>query len=381
MPAAAIDEYIALVAISIEGLSAAAKKVLSEGAPLPMKMLGAKGVVPGAQPPDLITVIVGLSQSDDPKVAEAARATLKSPPPPLLKGALDAQLQRDVVAALAEVQGLDPTLMPKLLGQEAMDEEILAALSRRCDESGGEIIATNEALLLKFPGAIEALYMNKRVRMSTSDRLIELAVRNKIELDFPAFKLAAQAIMTQLISEPTEEPTYDDLHFKQTEAEANLVELAEDEDVCERDDEGQETVVEKVVPLFKQLQDASISERIRRATLGNATERLLLVRDTNRLVAEAAAKSPRMTENEAGQIAASRAVSENVLRIIANNREFTRSYKVKLNLVYNPLTPLTYTSRLMPHLRATDLKIMARSKNIPGAVQKIAKQMIQRRSK
>lgn len=381
MPGAAFGEYIAFVAISIEGLSAPAKKVLSDGAPLPMKMLGAKGVVPGAGPPDLITVIVGLSQASDPKVAEAARGTLKAPPPPLLKGALDAQLQRDVVAALAEVEGLDPTLMPKLLAQEAMDEQVLVALAQRCDESGGEMIATNEALLLRFSGAIEALYMNKRVRMSTSDRLVELAVRNKIELDFPAFKLAAQAIMSQLIPEATEELTYDDVHFKQTEEEANLVDLGADEDVCERDDEGQEKVVDKVVPLFKQLQDASVTEKIRRAMLGNATERLLLVRDTNRLVSEAAAKSPRMTENEAGQIAASRAVSESVLRIIANNREFTRSYKVKLNLVQNPLTPLTYTSRLMPHLRMVDLKVMARSKNIPGAVQKIARQMIERRSK
>lgn len=365
--------------IAVDGLSAPAKKVLSEGAPLPMKMLGAKGVVPGAPPPDLLTVIVGLAQSTDAKVAEAAQTTLKAPPAPLLKGALEAKLQRDVVAALAEIPGLDPTAVPKLLAQPAMDEEILISLAKRCNESGGEMIATNEALLLRFPGAIEALYMNKQVRMSTSDRLVELAVRNKIELDFPAFKLAAQAIMNQLIPEATEEPTFDDLHFKQTEAEANLVSLGEDEDVCERDEEGQEKLVDKAVPLFKQLQDASITEKIRRAMLGNATERLILVRDSNRLVSEAAAKSPRMTENEAGQIAASRAVSENVLRIIANNREFTRSYTVKLNLVQNPLTPLTYTARLMPHLRLNDLKLMARSKNIPGAVQKLAKQMIMRR--
>lgn len=348
---------------------------------MPMKMLAAKGVVPGVQPPDLITVIVGLSQSEDAKIAEAAHATLKAPPPPLLKGALDAQLQRDVVAALAGVETLDRSLLPRLLAQQAMDEDILKTLSAACDEASGEVIATNEALLLKFPGAIESLYMNKKVRMSTSDRLVELAVRNKIDLDFPAFKLAAQAIMTQLIPEPTEERTFDDLHFQQTEAEANKVLLAEHEDVCERDDEGQEKIVEKAVPLFKQLQDASVTEKIRRAMLGNATERLILVRDTNRLVSEAAAKSPRMTENEAGQIAASRAVSENVLRIIANNRELTRSYKVKLNLVQNPLTPLTYTSRLMPHLRQVDLKVMARSKNIPGAVQKLAKQMLMRRSK
>lgn len=345
-----------------------------------MKMLGAKGVVPGAPPADAFTVIVVLSQHDDAKIAAAAQATLKAPPRPLLEGALNASLQKDAVRSIAEIEGLAVDLIPKLLAQEQMDADILSTLAGQVDEAGGEIVATNEALLLRFPEAIEHLYMNKRVRMSTSDRLVELAVRNKLELDFPAFRLAAQAIMNQLIPEPTDEPNFDDIHFQETEEHANAIQLGPEEDVCERDEEGEEKILQKVVPLFKQLQDASVTEKIRRAMLGSATERLLLVRDTNRLVSEAAARSPRMTENEAAQIAASRAVSENVLRIIANNREFTRSYQVKLNLVSNPLTPLTFTSRLLPHLRMVDIKLLARSKNIPGAVSKAAKQTLLRRS-
>ncbi len=344
-----------------------------------MLMLGAKGVVPGAPPADALTVVVGLSTHSDPGVAQAALSTLKAPPRPLLDGALGGTLQASVVAALAEHHGKDPTLLPKLLAQPNLDEEALCLLSSAATEACGEIIATNEALLLKFPAAIEKLYMNKRVRMSTSDRLIDLAVRNGIELDFPAFKLAAEAIMSQLIPEPSVEPTFDDLHFVKTAAEAEALEQEQIEDVCERDDEGQEKLIEQAVPLFKQLADASITEKIRRAMLGNATERLILVRDRNRLVSEAAAKSPRMTENEAALVASSRAVSENVLRIIANNREFTRSYTVKLNLVMNPLTPFTFVSRLMPHLRSNDLRSLARSKNIPGAVSKAAVQLLSRK--
>lgn len=345
-----------------------------------MKMLGARGVVPGAPPHDALTVVVALSRHEEAKIAQAAQATLQALPRPLLEGALGASLQKDVVAALAGVSGLDTSLIPKLLAQKEMDEEILCTLATGVDEQGGEIVATNEALLLRFPGAIEHLYMNKKVRMSTSDRLVELAVRNKIDLDFPAFKLAAQAIMSQLIPEPTDEETFDDIQFKQTEEESEAIQLAPDEDVCELDDDGEEKVIDKVVPLFKQLQDMSVTGKIRRAMLGNSTERMLLVRDTNRLVSEAAARSPRMTENDAAQISASRAVSENVLRIIANNRELTRSYQVKLNLVSNPVTPLTFTSRLMPHLRVVDLKTLARSKNVPGAVSRAAKQTLSRRN-
>lgn len=344
-----------------------------------MKMLAAKGVIPGAPPPDALTVIVALSEADDAKVAGAAQETLKALPNPLLEGALGGELQRDVLAALVSHVGKDTTLLPRLLSQKQLDEEIVAALASKADEMGGEMIATNEALLLRFPAAIEKLYMNERVRMSTCDRLIELAVRNEIELDFPAFKLAAQAIMSQLIPEPTEERTFDDIHYAETEQQAKAAELSEDEDVIERDDEGDEHLVEKAVPLFKQLQDASITQKIRRAMLGNSVERLILVRDTNRLVSEAAARSPRMTENDASRISASRAVSDDVLRIIANNRELTRSYQVKLNLIMNPRTPFTFTSRLMPHLRLVDLRSLARSKNVPGAVQKVAKNQLARR--
>lgn len=365
--------------LAVEALSAPARKVLSAGAPLPMKMLGAKGVIPGAPPPDALTVIVALTESAEAKVAQSATDTLKAPPRALLEGALGATLQRDVVAAIAKYHGKDIGLLPQLLRQENLDLEILCDLSSGADEPSGELIATNEALLLRFPGAIEKLYMNKLVRMSTSDRLIELAVRNQIDLDFPAFKLAAQAILSQLVPEPTLERTFDDLQFLETERKAVELQATEEEDVCERDDEGQEKIVEKIVPLYKQLQDCSITQRIRRAMLGSSTERLLLVRDNNRLVAEAAAKSPRMTENDAARIALSRSVSDEVLRIIANNRELTRSYQVKLNLVANPRTPLTFSSRLLPHLRQNDLQHLAKSKNVPGAVQKAARNQLSRR--
>ena len=143
--------------------------------------------------------------------------------------------------------------------------------------------------------------------------------------------------------------------------------------------DGNEEVVAKALPLFLQIQNASVTEKIRMAMLGNSTARLLLVRDTNRLVSEAAAKSPRVTENEATQMAAMRSVSDEVLRIIANNRELVRSYQVKLNLITNPRTPFTFASRLLPHLRLNDLTQIARSKNVPGAVNKAARQALMRR--
>jgi hypothetical protein len=124
----------------------------------------------------------------------------------------------------------------------------------------------------------------------------------------------------------------------------------------------------------------TVTQRIRRALLGTASERLILIRDTNRLVAQAAAKSPGLQENEVVRISASRNISEDVLRIIALDREWTRSHQIKVNLVQNPRTPFAFAAKLLPHLREHELKGLAKSKNVSGAVAQAARQQLGRRN-
>jgi len=218
------------------------------------------------------------------------------------------------------------------------------------------------------------------VRMSTADRLIDLAVRNGIELGLAAYKEAAQAIKNELIVETTEAPTFDDQLFEEIDQVAQEVAaVAGDEDTHETDEEGEERLREKFIPLHLRIAQMTVSQKIRRAMLGTATERLLLVRDHNRLVSVAAAKSPQMKEPEAALISASRNVSDEVLRVLAMNREFTRSYRIKFNLITNPRTPFTFVSRLVPHLRDNDLRTLAKSKNVSGTVAQAIRQQLERK--
>ena len=258
--------------------------------------------------------------------------------------------------------------------------EALEILAERADERIGEIVATNEESLLANPTVIEKLYMNKRVRMSTADRILELAVRNGLELSIPAFKEAAQAIKNELIAEASVEPTFEDNIAKEVEKIATKIALdSAIEDTHVLDDEGKEKVQEKVLPLHARLAEMTISQKIRRATLGTSAERMLLVRDTNRLVASAAINSPMLNEHEAVRISMSRQVSEDVLRHIAMNREWTRNYQIKLNLVSNPRTPMSFTSRLVPMLHEHDVRNLSRSKNVPSSVQQLARQQMARK--
>jgi hypothetical protein len=368
--------------IALENLPAPIQRVLAKEAPQPVKLMAARGVIPGAKPGDIVTVVSVLAGSDDPKLAELARATLSKLPPPILQGALSADLPGSVISELTRAYPNQHEVVTALLRMPRIGKEALEAMADVADERAGELIATNEELMLKNPTVIEKLYMNKRVRMSTADRLVELAVRNGLELDIPAFTEAAQAIKNELILEATEEPHFDDVLFKEAHEMGEKIKIDEQNpDTHELDDEGEEKPKQEVLPLFAKLAQMTVSQKIRAATLGGAGERLLLVRDPNRLVATAAVKSPLMRENEAAQISASRAVSEDVLRQIALNREFTRSYQVRINLVTNPRTPLTFATRFVPHLRDSDLRILSRSKNISAAIAQLVRQQLSRKEK
>ena len=80
--------------------------------------------------------------------------------------------------------------------------------------------------------------------------------------------------------------------------------------------------------------------------------RSFLIRDPNRLVSLAVLGSPKITEAEIEGIAGMKNVSDEVLRRIGNNRDWTKKYTVISSLVKNPRTPLPiamgFVSRLQP---------------------------------
>ncbi len=369
--------------VEIDKLAPAARKILDHASPAPMRQMAAKGLLPGLKPGDALTVIALLSESPDGALASTAKATLEKLPLPLLTGALAGDVPPGVLALLAPRYARNAAVAEKFLMHPGILPATVADMAALADERVAEIVATNEQRLLANPSIIEKLYMNKATRMSTADRILELAVRNSIELKgIPAYKEAALAIGMELIAEPSLEPTPDDILFLETEAVARQAELnAQLEDTHRLDEEtGDEVVDDKFLPLFAQHQKMTISQKIRRAMVGSAGDRLLLVRDANRLVSQAAIKSPSIQESEIVRISASRSVGEDVLRTIAKDREWTRSHQIKLNLVQNPRTPFAFAAKLIMHLREHELKALPRSKNYTGTVSTPSKQQLSRRS-
>ena len=70
-----------------------------------------------------------------------------------------------------------------------------------------------------------------------------------------------------------------------------------------------------------------------------------------------------------------------VLRIIANNREWMRSYQVKLSLATNPKCPQGTAIKYLNYLQDRDLKNVMKSKDVPSAVASHARRILTKKGK
>jgi len=124
----------------------------------------------------------------------------------------------------------------------------------------------------------------------------------------------------------------------------------------------------------------TVPQKVGLTAKGNKEVRMILSRDPSSLVARAVVNSPRISESDVIAYTGSSLTSEEVLRGIADNREWAKSVRVKLLLVSNPRTPPAIAMRFLGHLPLSDLGILSRNRNIPTIVRREAKrQLIQKR--
>jgi hypothetical protein len=129
------------------------------------------------------------------------------------------------------------------------------------------------------------------------------------------------------------------------------------------------------------LSSMPVREKIRYALFGTREVRAMLIADTNKEVARAVLRSPKMGDSEVESIAAMRTVGEEILREIGGSREWSKSYTTVHNLVRNPKTPVAVSQRLMFRLRNQDLGMMAHDRSIPDAVRHNAARLVKQRTR
>jgi hypothetical protein len=337
-------------------------------APPPLRMMGAKGLVPAVAPVDLCTLLFLLSFDADANVRETAVKTADGLPDKIWGVALRSEAMKGpVLDWLADRFAAKEAAIEIVLLNPATPDETVARLAPTVSRKLGEIVRQNELRLLRHDDIIRNLCRNPNALASTLDGACDFCVRNGLTLlDVPQLVEAHKRIHGVDPTAKAAEPVETAAALIAEYGDVIATEPGEGAAPTPEQEQKKLTVTQRVLKM-------SVSEKIKLATLGNKEARTLLLRDSNKLVSMAAATSPRITDGEIMGLANSRTVNADVLRYIYSNREFLRTYAIKISLVKNPKVPLPTALKMLFTLQEKDIKELARDRNVPQTIQAQAK--------
>ena len=379
----------------LASVSQAARKHLDPALPMPPRMMAAKGVVP-LPPRDMVMVLCGLMLDADEGLRTAATASLQKLPDKLLVPVLDGEVPPAVLAVLTTLVGRDE-LLEKVIVHRATPDAALVALAPTAPARLVEMLAENQERCMRSEALLRGLRQNPNLLRSSLDRVFDFLVRAGVLYDdMPEFseslarlspsdlvaaadKVVLPDSVAELLSEdvPPEAVTAALAAAAQGLPENALNGAGEGETADEAEAEEAPTAR---MPMQKLINGLNAAQKVALAMKGNKEARSILLRDSNRMVATATIRNPRLTEQEVVAAAKSRSINDEVIRIICNSRDMTRSYGVKLALVNNPKTPTPTAVRLLGTLRQSDLRNVAKSKSVPAALAVAARKMLTSKS-
>jgi hypothetical protein len=269
-----------------------------------------------------------------------------------------------------------------------------------------EAVSLKQQSLIRCPAIIEAILANPR-RTAEAERRAREVQQEFFEKRFGA-KLVAGEQRAQQQADPAveEEPSLiagslEDLialGLLDPEIDISVVDdyLAELGPVVDVESETQPWLdIEKIaveleadeimlpadrMAVYQQIALMSVKDRVMLAIRGTREARMILVRDPNRIVSAAVIRNPRITDNEVESITAMKTVSEEVLRLVAGSRSYTKSYVIIHNLVRNPRTPIAISMGFLNRIQTKDLRQLSTNKNVPDVIRQTSARMFLKRT-
>lgn len=133
------------------------------------------------------------------------------------------------------------------------------------------------------------------------------------------------------------------------------------------------------VDMFARIRDMTIPQKIKLAMFGNKSARGILIRDRNKQVPLFVLHNPRLGEEEVVEFARNTNLDELVFRAIMHNSTWMKNYSVKVNLVSNPKVPIDISLRWVKYLHDAELRMLAKSKNVPQVIASQCRKLVERR--
>jgi hypothetical protein len=207
-------------------------------------------------------------------------------------------------------------------------------------------------LLVRDPDAEVAAAAEATLQAIPMDVLGAFLARNDVNQELRAF-FVERGVAVAAAAGESDEP---------------LVDAAPEPGPAPKEEDAQSTL--------QRIASMTVAQRIGVAMKGSREERAILIRDPNKIVAVAVLSSPKMSETEIESVAKMASLSEEILRIIANNRAWTKRYGVIVALARNPKTPVAISMNLLARLTERDLRAISQDKNVPEVLRITARQKI-----
>jgi hypothetical protein len=386
--------------------------IMAGTAPQTARLMAARGLLPLAAE-ELLEVLVALRTDENPEIAAAANETLgDQPAETLLAVAQAATTAPGVLSYLASrADGQKEVCEAVTLNAATPDEAIARLAASTSDGSLLELISVNQQRLIRAPEIIEALIANP-ARTTDAERRARETKREFFEKERGAQQIADEMRARGMSAaaefiEAAESIgtgsglTYDDAwllaqHIEVSDADIDdsWLPLERMEEFFTESEEQRVANLERIIAettaeagqveperisLIRRVMLMSVKDRVKLAMKGDREARGILIRDSNKVVATGVINNPRITDKEVESISAMRTVSDEVLRLIAQNRAWARNYPIIHNLARNPRTPIGTAINVLLRLHTKDLQHISQNRNVSDAVRRQAQRLAQTR--
>ncbi len=330
----------------------------------------ARGFLPLPQD-DLIAVLAYLTRSPDSDIAAVAKTSLADVPSRSIHAFASNESAPPAHLAMLMRASEDPFILEALIRNRAVADSLVTELASMADAMVQEVIVINHSRILRAPEILDALLANPALTSDVRRRALEARE------EFFEKKARIAALQPAEVDEDepmlnlSDEPIADLLEkaVEEQQSDAPPPELTETE---QKD--------AKKLSIFSQILIMGVSDKVKLAFKGGKTERVILVRDHNKLVCSAVMRNPRMSVLEAESIAGMRNVEEEVLRLITMRREWVSKYNIVITLARNPKCPVGVVLPLINRLTLRDLKGLKDDKGVSETVRALARKLYAQRS-
>ncbi len=339
-----------------EGTNPLVAAILGGQAPLQLKISAVRGVLP-LERTELLRILVVLAQDSEGQVSKEARSRLAEMPDEELVPILeDPGAPPDLLRHFGREHGQRESLIEAVLGNSSAPIGFLKEICLALTATQIDRLLLNQTRLIENPDLLDVLSGNKNLKLIQRSRIDEI------------WKHFINKQKEKILAEPQPEPEPEPAAVAETGG---------------PDDGGTESVepIRYSDSANQKIMRMNVPEKIMLALKGSREERSILIMDSSKVVKKAVLESPRMTDQEIEKISKMRSATEELLRMIASNRDWMKSYSIMHGLATNPKTPPSISINMVNRFNDKDLKVLARDRDVPEVLRRRARQILDQKEK